>query len=65
MVTRAAGPMATAMGTAEVEEPLIPFEDGVFLTRVPTIASWTPAVFYSLPDGSRSLHLIGRATPRV
>jgi len=65
MLTRTSGVMATAVGASSFEEPLIPFDDDAFLTRLPTVSGWLPVAFYALPDGSRYLHLGGRATPRI
>jgi CubicO group peptidase (beta-lactamase class C family) len=62
LVARPTGPLAVAMGTDEVEAPLIPFDDDAFLTRLPGVAGWLPAVFVEA-DGTRFLHLGGRATP--
>jgi CubicO group peptidase (beta-lactamase class C family) len=60
---RPSGAVATAMGTDEMEGPLVPYAPDTFLTSLPGISGWMPAVFYSLDDGSRYLHLGGRATP--
>jgi CubicO group peptidase (beta-lactamase class C family) len=65
MVTRPSGVMATAVGADQFEEPLIAFDEDAFLTRLPTVAGWLPVAFYGLADGSRYLHLAGRATPRT
>ena len=40
--------------------------DDVFLTRHPAAPDmWLTAKFLTLSDGSRSLHIGGRATPKV
>jgi CubicO group peptidase (beta-lactamase class C family) len=65
MVTRPTGVLATAVGADQFEEPLRAFAPDAFLTRLPTVAGWLPVAFYDLPDGSRYLHLAGRATPRT
>lgn len=62
---RPSGVLATSLGAEQLDGPLIPFAPDTFLTRLPGIAGWLPAVFYSLDDGSRYLHLGGRATPKT
>ena len=57
--------LATAVGADLFEEPLIAFDKDAFLTRLPTVSGWLPVAFYGLADGSRYLHLGGRATPRT
>lgn len=64
LLARPRGVLATVLGTAEVEGPMIPFAEDTFLTRLPGVDGWLPAVFYTLDDGSRYLHLGGRATPQ-
>lgn len=65
MITRPSGVLATAVGMDRFEEPLIAFAPDAFLTRLPTVSGWLPVAFYALPNGSRYLHLGGRATQRV
>lgn len=62
LVIRPTGPLAVAMGTDEVEAPFIPFAEEAFLTRIPGVAGWLPAVVVEA-EGTRHLHLGGRATP--
>jgi len=47
------------------EYPLVPVAEDVFVMRGEHERSWTPAVFYSLADGSRYLHYGVRAQPRI
>ncbi|HVE98506.1 MAG TPA: serine hydrolase domain-containing protein [Mycobacteriales bacterium] len=65
LVARPTGVLATALGADKLESELLPYAAGVFLAQIPPVAGYLPAVFYGLPDGSRYLHLGGRATPRV
>jgi CubicO group peptidase (beta-lactamase class C family) len=65
LIYRPSGILATAMGAAEIEAPLLPFDREVFLTTVPGVAGYMPAVFYRLPDGTPHLHLGGRAARRA
>ena len=61
------GPGA-AMTPDPFEMPLVPHDPALdlFLTRHPAAPGmWLPAMFLTLPDGSRSLHVAGRATPKV
>lgn len=44
---------------------LLPVEDDVYVAQLPGNKTWTPAVFFSLDDGSRYVHLRARATQRV
>ena len=59
------GILATAMGADRFEGPLLPFENDVFLTALPSVSGYLPVVFYEAPDGSRYLHLGGRAAAKV
>lgn len=65
LVQRPSGILATAMGASEIEAPLLPFEPDVFLTTLPSVAGYLPAVFYRLADGTPYLHLGGRAARRT
>jgi CubicO group peptidase (beta-lactamase class C family) len=47
------------------EFTLLPVDDHLFVTRMGEERSWTPAVFHTLPGGAHSIHMGGRATPRV
>jgi CubicO group peptidase (beta-lactamase class C family) len=51
-----------------VELPLVLFDDTdeTFLARHPAVPdTWLPVRFLTLPDGSRCMHVGGRATPRT
>jgi hypothetical protein len=55
---------------AERDDPveeltLVPVAERVFVTRFGDARTWTPAVFYELPDGSAYVHMGARATPKV
>jgi CubicO group peptidase (beta-lactamase class C family) len=65
MVTLPSGLLATAMGADSIESPLTPYDTDVFLTSMPSVSGYLPAVFYDAPDGSRYLHFAGRAAARV
>ena len=59
------GPLAELDANPVQEVRLVPVTDRVFVTRDDENDMWTPVVFYELEDGSRYLHMGGRATPRV
>jgi CubicO group peptidase (beta-lactamase class C family) len=61
----ATGPLAELEDDPVEEVELVPVTPNVFVTRSDGEQTWTPAVFYSLDDGSRYLHMGGRATPRI
>jgi CubicO group peptidase (beta-lactamase class C family) len=61
----ATGPLAELEDDPVEEVELVPVMPNVFVTRSDGEQTWTPAVFYSLDDGSRYLHMGGRATPRI
>ena len=61
----ATGPLAELDDDPVEEVELLPVTPNVFVTRSDGERTWTPAVFYSLDDGSRYLHMGGRATPRI
>ncbi|MDX6199672.1 MAG: hypothetical protein QOJ79_2823 [Actinomycetota bacterium] len=65
LVNLPSGILATAMGTDRVEGPLIAYETDVFLTSMPSVAGYLPAVFYDADDGTRYLHVAGRAAAKV
>ena len=51
-----------------VELPLLLLneDDDMFLTQHPSLPGiWLPVRFLSFDDGSRCLHISGRATPKV
>ena len=59
---------AAAMMPDPLELPLRPLDlaTETFLTRVPLAPDvWLPARFVTLSDGSRCIHIAGRATPKV
>jgi hypothetical protein len=62
----------TGLGAEMTPEPVeLPLrlaveDDDLFLTRHPAAAGlWLPVRFVTLADGSRLLHIGGRATPRT
>ena len=61
----ATGPLAELDDDPVEEVELLPVTPNVFVTRSDGEETWTPAVFYALDDGSRYLHMGGRATPRI
>lgn len=65
LVSLPTGVLATAMGAASMEAPLIPYDTDVFLTSMPSVSGHLPAVFYDAADGSRYLHFAGRAAART
>jgi CubicO group peptidase (beta-lactamase class C family) len=65
LVNLPSGILATAMGTDRFEGPLIAYGKDVFLTSMPSVAGYLPAVFYDADDGSRYLHVAGRAAAKV
>lgn len=65
MVTLPSGILATAMGAGSIEASLTPYDTDVFLTSLPSVSGYLPAVFYDAPDGGRYLHFAGRAAARV
>jgi CubicO group peptidase (beta-lactamase class C family) len=65
LVNLPSGILATVMGTDRFEGPLIAFETDVFLTTMPSVSGYLPAVFYEADDGTRYLHVGGRAAAKV
>jgi CubicO group peptidase (beta-lactamase class C family) len=61
----ATGPLAELDENPVEDVTFVPVSPDVFVTRSDGEQTWTPAVFYSLDDGSRYIHMGGRATPRV
>lgn len=59
------GPLAELVDDPVTEATLLPVAEDLFVTRLDGAATWTPVVFYSLPDGSRYVHMRARATPVV
>jgi CubicO group peptidase (beta-lactamase class C family) len=60
------GPLAELVDDPVVEATLIPVKEDLFVTKPTAEAeTWTPVVFYSLPDGTRCIHMGARATPLV
>lgn len=64
LVNLPSGILAAAMGTDRFEAPLIAYDNDVFLTSMPSVSGYLPAVFYDA-DGTRYLHLGGRAAARL
>jgi hypothetical protein len=65
MINLPSGVLRTAMGADSIEGPLIPFETDVFLSSMPSVSGYLPAVFYDCADGARYLHFAGRAAAKV
>lgn len=65
MRTTATGPIAELLPEKEQEYPLVPVEENLYVVREPSMATWIPVTFYSLPTGERYLHFGVRATPKV
>lgn len=65
MVSRPSGVLAIAMGTDRVDAELVPLAPNAFLTTLPAVAGWLPLVFYTLDDGTRYIHIGGRASAKV
>jgi CubicO group peptidase (beta-lactamase class C family) len=61
----ATGPLAKVFPDPVTELEVLAAGPDVFVTRKPGEPDWVPLVFYSLDDGSRYLHTLARATPRV
>lgn len=59
--------LGSEMTPEPLELPLILLDAGeeLFLARHPTLETWQPARFATLADGSRCMHVGGRATPRT
>jgi CubicO group peptidase (beta-lactamase class C family) len=59
---------ALAEALSDGEEPtldVVPVEGDLFVAKQPDDPSWTPVVFFQLPDGSQYVHFGARATPKV
>lgn len=65
LVNLPSGFLATAMGADRFEGPLIGFDTDVFLTSMPSVSGYLPAVFYDATDGTRYLHVAGRAAAKL
>ena len=63
---RSFGPLAEAL---ERDDPpamdVLPVEEDVFVAKLPDDPSWTPMVFFRLPDGAEYVHFGARANPKV
>ncbi len=59
------GTLGELTGRQEHEFGLVPVAEDVFVMRQPDDQTWTPVVFYTLPDGRRYLHYGVRAQPRT
>ena len=64
LTTRNTSALAAAMDSEPTVMKLAPFQRDVFLASMPGQGLSMPCVFFSLPDGSRYLHLGARSTPR-
>ena len=64
MTTTSTSELAKSMDSEPTVMTLRPFQRDVFLTSMPGGGAAFPAVFFSLEDGSRYLHLGARSTPR-
>jgi hypothetical protein len=60
------GALAKLVPNPVQEMTLVPVdaEQHLFVTRAEPHLSWTPVVFFTLPDGSRYIHMGARATPK-
>ena len=59
---------ALSEALSDGEEPtfdVVPVEENLFVAKQPEDPSWTPMVFFRLPDGSEYVHFGARATPKV
>ncbi len=61
----ATGPLAALDDDPVDEIRLTAVSESLFVTRDDDSHTWTPMVFYSLPDGASYLHMGMRATPRT
>jgi len=61
----ATGPLAEVFPDPVTELELVAVLPDVFVSRRPGETDWTPMVFYELDDGSRYLHSLIRATPKL
>lgn len=59
------GPLAALVDDPVTNLTFTPVREDLFVTRSEDEQTWTPVVFYSLPDGSRYLHMGARATPKL
>jgi CubicO group peptidase (beta-lactamase class C family) len=68
LVARVKTTGALAEALSDGEEPtfdVLPVEGDLFVAKQPDDPSWTPVVFFTLPDGSHYVHFGARATPKV
>jgi dipeptidyl aminopeptidase/acylaminoacyl peptidase/CubicO group peptidase (beta-lactamase class C family) len=65
LTTTSTGPLASLLPDPTTRHELVAVDDGLFVTRQPGMQTWTPVVFYRLPDGTPYVHMGARATPRV
>jgi CubicO group peptidase (beta-lactamase class C family) len=63
---KTSGPLSESLGRDE-QPPMrvVPVERDVFVAKGADDESWTPMVFFTLPDGSEYVHFGARATPKV
>jgi CubicO group peptidase (beta-lactamase class C family) len=64
-ITTVTGPLAELVSKTTEEYVLHPSGPDTFVVREEGERTWSPMIFYSLPDGSRYLHSGARATPWV
>jgi CubicO group peptidase (beta-lactamase class C family) len=62
--TTVKGPIAELVPNPTEEHVFLPAGPDTFVTRSEGSQTWTPAVFFDLPDGTRAVHFGARATPR-
>jgi CubicO group peptidase (beta-lactamase class C family) len=63
---KTSGPLAEALSATEPPTiDMLPVKDDVFVTKSEEDASWTPAVFFQLDDGTDYVHMGARATPKL
>jgi dipeptidyl aminopeptidase/acylaminoacyl peptidase/CubicO group peptidase (beta-lactamase class C family) len=65
VTTTVLGPIAKLMPKPTEEYRFLQAGPDLFVARPEGTATWTPAVFFDLEDGTRCLHFGARATPRV
>lgn len=63
MTVTSTGALAESMGRDPQVMSLVPFQQDIFLTKMPGAEAFFPTVFFRLPDGSRYLHMGARSTP--
>lgn len=57
--------LASVMEQDDTVVELLPVKEDTYVGRLPGAEGWTSVVFFTLPDGSRFVHLGARATARA